>query len=42
MKIFENILEDETQVYVNESRVETKESIESKWSWGFELDKLGA
>jgi hypothetical protein len=42
MNIFENILEDETQVQVNESRVETKESIESKWSWGFGLNELVA
>jgi hypothetical protein len=36
MKRLKNILEDETQVQVNESRVGTKENIELKWSWGLD------
>jgi hypothetical protein len=42
MKRLEDILEDETQVQANENMVGTKEGIESRWSWGFGLDELGA
>jgi hypothetical protein len=42
MKRPEDISEDETQVQTNESRVGRKECIESRWSWRFVLDELGA
>jgi hypothetical protein len=41
MKRLNDILEDETQVQANESKVGTREGTESRWSWGFGLAKLG-
>jgi hypothetical protein len=40
MKRLNDILENETQVQVNEGKVETREGIESRWSWGFGLVEL--
>jgi hypothetical protein len=42
MKRFKDIFKYETQVQVNESIMGTREGIESRWSWGFGLDELGA
>jgi hypothetical protein len=37
-KIYKN----QTHVYVNASKVGTREGIELRWSWGFGLNEVGA